>query len=599
MAAQRRKTAKPKAKTASPGGFVAAGVVSAVFIAAAAAQARAHLLMEKPKTASRAAASQDLKRGPIRSREGDILSQSTSQYELRIGYAKTPTAPGYFASLSAITGLASGDLAAFGSQPNSRTWRVVLSPSQVKALGDLNYEWKADGVGIKSTSNRSIVAGPSFGGIVGAVKIEEGRPEGLTGLEREMAAFLTGEGPLPEGLVGLTPEAKKALANLDTSLESSRSLRLSVQTRLQDAAFNAIRKAGEASGAAMAAAVVIENKSGSVLALANWPTFDPAGAPKKGTEFNAAVQGRFEPGSTFKLLTLAQALQAGTLRPGQLTNSVARLPIGRSASVGNHDDLTFGMIDEREAIARSCNTSAAQWAGRLGQARLFDFYTKIGLARPTRLGLTGEANAKAILSKDKGAPDLQAANWGFGQAVNCTPLQLAAAYSMLGNGGELMEPRLVLEAGGVALKPESRGKFLRPEVCQQVLRAAEDVINQDYGTGHSLAIPGLPMAGKTGTAQKLGSGKDASRMQYVASFVGYFPMPNPKYTVLVMVDDPKSEFYGGAVAGPPYREIVLAMIEQGLVKAAPQTGAAERYNGADERSNEGDSGRVRPVAQRG
>ncbi len=588
------KKAKPK-----QGGPWAVFWVSVVFISAAAAQTRAHLLMEKPKQAAAGASQQALKRGPIRSREGDILSQSVGQYELRIGYAKTPKAPGYFASLSAITGLASGDLAGFGAQPASRTWRVVLAPEQVTALNKLNFKWKADGVGIQSTSSRSIVAGSSFGGIVGAVKVEEGRPQGLTGLEREMADFLTGEGSLPEGIVGLTPAAAKALSSLDPSLESSRALRLTVQTRLQDAAFNAIRKAGEASGASMAAAVVIENKTGDVLALANWPTFDPAGAPKKGTEFNAAVQGRFEPGSTFKLLTLAQALQAGTLRPGQLTHSVARLPIGRSSSVGNHDDLAFGMIDEREAIARSCNTSAAQWAGRLGQARLYDFYQTIGLARPTRLGLTGESSAKAILSKDTGAPDLQAANWGFGQAVNCTPLQLAAAYSMLANGGELMEPRLVLEAGGVALQPESRGKFLRPEVCQQVLRAAEDVINKDYGTGHGLAIPGLKMAGKTGTAQKLGSGKDASRMQYVASFVGFFPMPNPKYTVLVMVDDPKSEFYGGAVAGPPYREIVLAMIEQGLVKAAPQTGAAERYNGADERSNEGDSGRMRPVAQRG
>ncbi len=592
---------KRPAKKAKPkqGGAWAAVCVSAVFISAAAAQTRAHLMMEKPRQASGIDSPQTLKRGPIRSREGDILSQSVGQYELRIGTAKTPTAPGYFASLSAITGLASGDLAGFGTKPKSRTWRVTLTPDQVTALNTLNFKWKADGVGIEATSSRSIVAGPSFGGIVGAVKIEEGRPEGLTGLEREMADFLTGEGGLPEGMTGLDAGAKKALAGLDPSLESSRSIRLTVQTRLQDAAFNAIRKAGEASGANMAAAVVIENSTGDVLALANWPTFDPAGSPKEGTEFNAAVQGRFEPGSTFKLLTLAQALQAGTLRPGQLTKSVARLPIGRSSSVGNHDNLAFGMIDEREAIARSCNSSAAQWAGRLGQARLYDFYQKIGLARPTRLGLTGESTAKAILTKDTGAPELQAANWGFGQAVNCTPLQLAAAYSMLGNGGELMEPRLVLEAGGVALKPESRGKFLRPEVCRQVMRAAEDVINQKYGTGHSLAIPGLPMAGKTGTAQKLGSGRDASRMQYVASFVGFFPMPNPKYTVLVMVDDPKSEFYGGAVAGPPYREIVLAMTEQGLVKAAPQTGAAERYNGADERSNQGDSGRVRPVAPRG
>lgn len=594
MPARRKKTAKHNS-----GGAWAVAVVSFVFVCAAAAQTRAHLLIEKPKRTAGSSASQDFKRGPIRSREGDILSQSTSQYELRIGYAKTPKAPGYFASLSRITGLASGDLAGFDSGDASRTWRIELTPAQVKEFNSLNFDWKADGVGIEPTSSRSIVAGHSFGGIVGAVKMEQGRPEGLTGLEREMAAFLTGKGSLPEGLAGLTPAVQKALAELDPSLESSRSLRLSIQTRLQDAAFNAIRKAGESSSAHMAAAVVIENKTGSVLALANWPTFDPAGAPRKGTEFNAAVQGRFEPGSTFKLLTLAQAFQAGTLRPGQLTNSVSRLPIGRSASVGNHDDLAFGMIDEREAIARSCNTSAAQWAGRLGQDRLYDFYQKIGLARPTKLGLTGESSAKAILSKDKGAPALQAANWGFGQAVNCTPLQLAAAYSMLANGGELMEPRLIVEAGGVAIPAESRGKFLRPEVCRQVLRAAEDVINKDYGTGHSLAIPGLQMAGKTGTAQKLGSGKDASRMQYVASFVGFFPMPNPKYTVLVMVDDPKSEFYGGAVAGPPYREIVLAMIEQGLVKAAPQTGAAERYNGADERSIEGDSGRVRPVAQRG
>jgi cell division protein FtsI/penicillin-binding protein 2 len=303
--------------------------------------------------------------------------------------------------------------------------------------------------------------------------------------------------------------------------------------------------------------------------MANWPSFDPDRPWKPGEDFNMAVMGAYEPGSTFKALTLAKALDEGAVSPGStlVCNGVLKIGKREIKCAAHGGKRAHGVCDNERAIAKSCNVAAATWALRLGRDKMVGLIDASRVLERPSVGLPGSRSG--VFNRKDGAPALQTANLGFGQALNVTPLQLAAAFGALGNHGTMMRPRLIDRVGRWDIPREEGQPLFSPESADTVLRLMESVIESDEGTGKSSHIPGYRLAGKTGTAQKLGSGGG-----YVSNFVGFVPAREPKAVVLVMIDSPTAgAYYGGTVAGPVFTEIARSLIR---TLSIPPAQSAER-----------------------
>ncbi|MCU0317481.1 MAG: penicillin-binding transpeptidase domain-containing protein, partial [Fimbriimonadaceae bacterium] len=238
-----------------------------------------------------------------------------------------------------------------------------------------------------------------------------------------------------------------------------------------------------------------------------------------------------------------------------------------SCDHGGHGNVSLG-----QAIAKSCNVSAATWALRIGHEQFVDYMQSMHLFERPNIGLPSEV--KGLYNFKDGGKRMQLANNGFGQAMNVAPITLASAFSMLANGGVRMKPRLIRQVGDEESPVTEAGRVVKPEVAAHVLRLMEETIQEDYGTGAGLRVRGYRLAGKTGTAQRLGSGGGG----YVSNFIGYVPAQDPKVTILVMINRPTvGGFYGGAVAGPVFAELARSVIRRYNI---PSDRQAEREHDA-------------------
>jgi cell division protein FtsI/penicillin-binding protein 2 len=266
-----------------------------------------------------------------------------------------------------------------------------------------------------------------------------------------------------------------------------------------------------------------------------------------------------EPGSTFKILTLAKALDD----PNAKITLNWHLYCKGETTVANvdqwkvhcDDHKPHGDVTPEIAIAKSCNVAAATWAQAIGRENFLAFIRDLGLLTKPNVGLPREGHGSYDY-KDW-AKQLQLANMGFGQAIITTPLSLASAFCMIANKGVRIEPSLIKKIGNHTLPARDSKRIIKPETAAEVLHCMEAVIESDSGTGKTLRIPGYRLAGKTGTAQKIGKTKDG----YVANFVGFVPAQNPQAVILVMVNHPNTSAYHGAVvAGPVFVDIAKAVI---------------------------------------
>jgi cell division protein FtsI/penicillin-binding protein 2 len=295
--------------------------------------------------------------------------------------------------------------------------------------------------------------------------------------------------------------------------------------------------------------------------MVNWPTFDPEtgqGPDGKYAGFNPNIMEYLEPGSTMKILTLAKAIEDQHVSSGWTLNCNGTLRKGPyqvqcDLHGGSRAHGTVGLM---KAIAVSCNVSAAQWACLIGFNEYHEFIKDLGLLEKPDIDLPGAVPGRVEI--EEVAKTLQLMCWGFGQSMGVTPLAVASAFTSLGNDGVWMKPRLV-KAIGDQEQPVQEGKAVfTSDTTSQVMQYMEAVIGSDSGTGKTLRIPGYRMAGKTGTAQRMGRGGG-----FVANFVGFLPAQDPKAMILVMVDQPKGpRYYGAQIAGPVYKDIARAVIRR-------------------------------------
>jgi cell division protein FtsI (penicillin-binding protein 3) len=334
-----------------------------------------------------------------------------------------------------------------------------------------------------------------------------------------------------------------------------RSLVLSIDKSLQYVAARELAAGVEKSSAAAGVAIIMESDTGRILALASTPEFNSNSYNEYTPDYwrNRAVSDIFEPGSTFKVVVATAALEAGLVRPGEIVDC----QMGSITISGHifHDHKRLGLLTFSQILELSSNVGAAKLGLRLGEARLHTALRNFGFGSRTGIDLPGEVIG--LVRDWHRWSGLSIGAISFGQEIGVTSLQILTAINTIANGGYRVRPsivdRVIDEKGElVRVHTPQRHRIVRPETAAVIRDAFEGVVLR--GTGRMAALEGYRAAGKTGTAQKIVNGH-YSNTKYMASFIGFAPMPNPKLTILVQIDEPKGAIYGGDVAAPVFQRI--------------------------------------------
>jgi len=379
-----------------------------------------------------------------------------------------------------------------------------------------------------------------------------GEGQGLSGLEHSLETHLRGR-------AGQRRLLKDALGDpielRDTERgRPGRRVRLTLDARIQDEAEEVLSDVGETWKPKAATALVMDPRDGAILALANWPRVDanePGAAPPLARQ-NRAIGATYEPGSTFKAFTVAGALEDGKVTPDTQfslppTIRVADREIGESHERGWETLTTSGILEQ------SSNVGAVKIGLELGPER-FDHWTRrFGFGRPTGIDLPGEESGIVLSSESYSGSSM--GNLPIGQGIAVTPVQMAAAYAAIANGGILRAPHVVEAIDGRRARVPRGERVIAPGTAD-ALRTMLRGVTGPGGTASGAAIEGYELAGKTGTAEKPDPVNGGyAEGKYVASFVGFAPAERPRLLVAVMVDEPQGEIYGGAIAAPAFRQI--------------------------------------------
>ena len=378
---------------------------------------------------------------------------------------------------------------------------------------------------------------------------------GLSGLELTLDKQLAGR-PGSETLVrdpfGHVLESQTSRSAIDGS-----DVYLTIDHTIQAQAETVLRDTVRKWHAKDATAVVLDPKTGAVLAMAVAPTFDANNFPAipRDLQRNRAVTDTYEPGSTFKLVTVAGALSSGIVAP----TTMFRLPYEiQVADRRIHDAEPRGTetMSVATILSKSSNVGAITLARLLGKDRLVSWISRFGFGHLTGIDYPGESPG-IVLNPDQWSGST-IGNVPIGQGIAVTPIQLASAYAAIANGGIWARPHVVDRVGGLPAARTARRRIVSPWISHELTSMLQNVVLD--GTGTLAQIPGYHVAGKTGTAAKPDS-HGYSDTRYVASFVGFVPATRPRLVVLVAVDEPRGAIWGGAVAAPAFREIAQPTLQ--------------------------------------
>ncbi len=375
--------------------------------------------------------------------------------------------------------------------------------------------------------------------------------EGLSGLEYRYNSVLGGH----NGVRKVVSDAigQPISVNDMQPTVAGKTLRLTIDAALQGYVEQVLAGVGAQYSPRGATAIVANPRTGAILALANWPRVnsnDPLAAPGSAWE-DQAVGFSYEPGSTFKAITVAGALQDGLVTRDTPFDIPPVLDV-YNRQIRDAESHGYETLSVANILKYSSNIGADEIGMRLGAPR-FDYWVhRFGFGSPTGVDLPGEQ--QGIVLHYWQYSGVSMANLPFGQGEEVTPMQMVTAYDAIANGGVLRAPHIVASIGGKPV-PTPRGqRILSPNVAQDLRDMLRGVF-ADGGTASGAAIPGWDLAGKTGTASIVVNGQ-YSQSEYVASFIGMVPTNDPKLVVAVMVNRPQGSIYGGSVAAPAFQKIV-------------------------------------------
>ena len=403
------------------------------------------------------------------------------------------------------------------------------------------------GIGQQPDSMRSYPQGSLAAQVIGAVGSEN---EGLTGLEAGEDSTLAGE----DGERRVVKDALGEPIRLETVNEASdgEDIELTIDPAIERKTEQALATVGETYAPKGATAIVMDPRNSQVLAMANWPPFDPNDLEGADPDdlLNRATGFTYEPGSTFKAFTVASALEEKLVSPTSTFTLEPTIQVADRVIEESHERGTE-TLSVAEILAHSSNVGAVTIGLQLGSEKFSRWIGRFGFGRET--GVQYPAEEQGIV------PDLDEysgstmGNLPIGQGLSVTPMQMMAGYAAIANGGILRRPQLIKKVGEETVSEPAGRRIIGPEVAAQVREMLEGVLAPG-GTASEVSVPGYTLAGKTGTAEVAENGT-YSETKYVASFIGFAPARNPRLLVAVIVDQPQGEIYGGSVAAPAFGTI--------------------------------------------
>ncbi len=431
---------------------------------------------------------------------------------------------------------------------NARSRSLLLlrnaPPEKVKAITDLKFA----GLVSETHYQRYYPQAEPNAAVIGYINAQS---NGVAGIEAKLNKQLAGQ----DGQLTVIKDGRGnriKIVSEDTKEIPGQSIELSIDSRMQYILYRTLVDTASQFQASSATALVLDIHTGEVLAMTNWPSFNPNNpAERKPSEAsrNRAVQDEFEPGSTMKPLTVAAALQSGLYTVNSnIDTSPGRMKLGNSI-ISDHQN--YGLIPIGDVIVKSSNVGAAKIAQALPDRMLVEFYRSLGLGKSTNVGLPGEARGTIRPYSQIGRIELSTMSYGYGMTTSL--IQLASAYATLANDGTYQQPTLLKQ------QQVKEGKqVLKPEIARAVTEMMEGVVSA-RGTAIRAAVEGYRVGGKTGTARKLVAGK-YSTSEYRSLFVGVAPLSDPRVVVAIVVENPKGAIYGGVVAAPVFAKVTQEVL---------------------------------------
>ncbi len=470
-----------------------------------------------------------------------------------------------------------------------------LDPETSKTVKSAIDENKLGGIAVKQETQRFYPNDSLASHLVGYVSADD---RGLAGLEQTQDSNLrgiSGEIDLMKDAQG-RPFERRVIppmngARLVTTIDLSLQHKVEV---LIDEALRLTRAKG-------ISAIVLDPSNGEVLALANAPAFNPNERPKTANDavrHNRAISFPYEPGSIFKIVTYAAAFELGLAKPEDKVNcGNGEIRIGKRVI---HDTHSYGVLSVADAFAKSSNVGAIRLAQKVGKAQLFEFIGRMGFGKKTGIELPGESRG-IVNPLSSWRPD-SIGSIAIGQEISVTLLQAAAAMAAIANRGVWVQPhiikQLVTEDSKVLYeaKPETR-RALNEETAVKMKEILERVVT--HGTGrHAIKLSGYTAAGKTGTPQKVDERtRSYSNSKYMPSFAGFVPATDPRFVIIVMIDEPVGLYHGGSVAAPIFNLIAEAALGDYVVTPDDKgfrealVSLSQKYE-AEERADSGQSSEI-------
>ena len=498
-------------------------------------------------------------RGQLLDRQGRELARSIDTESFFADPREILNTDNTARRITAVTGQDRAELAGRLSEAKETNKKFVwivrrLDIQSASKLDQLNL----DGIYSRKEPKRYYPNDSLAAHVLGFVGTDE---IGLSGVEQYYNEKIRGEG----GKVFLERDRdRRAFESYEVQPHPGQTVVLTIDQTIQYRTEQALSAAVDRAHAKSGAAIVMDPRTGEILALANAPTFDPNQPAANSAEAraNGALQNIYEPGSTFKIVAYSAAIEKGLVRPDDKIDC----QMGQITVAGRliHDGHPYGVLTVADALAKSSNVGAIKLGLLVGNESMYEYMKRLGFGSRTGIDLAGES--PGILRTLSRWQPSSIGSLAIGQEVGVTPLQMATAYSALANGGTLVKPHLLRDLrapdGSVLFqaKPETR-PALKPETTEALRGMFEGVTL--HGTAKKAQLDGYTAAGKTGTAQKVDPRTHAySATKFIGSFVGFAPVKNPAVVIIVVIDEPLGSYHGGDVAAPVFREIAEQILPE-------------------------------------
>jgi len=497
-------------------------------------------------------------RGTIYDRNGRELAVSGMTKSLYANPSEIKDADKVASILANILGIASGDIKEKLTAGGQFIWiKRMLEPGVSRQIQAAIKEYDIKGLGFLEESKRYYPNDTLAAQVLGFVGTDD---IGLDGIELALDKKI--KSTLLEQLIDTDSHGIPIFKSIFTFApkKQRKNVYLTLDSEIQFIVEQSLEKSMKSTGAKHGTVIVINPHTGEVLAMANSPTYNPNEFYKySDNEWkNRAVTYNYEPGSTFKSIVAAAALQEGKVYPEELFVDKGYVEVS-GRRIQNWSGDSYGKVSFIEIIKNSINTGFVEVGMRLGGHKMTEYAKAFGFGKMTGIELPGEEEGLLFDPKDMGDSDI--ATMAIGQSIAVTPLQLVTAVGSIANGGVLLKPHIIKEFRNEDGSLDSEvpvqtvRQVISPETSKVLTDMMEKVVSE--GGGRKAEVKGYHFAGKTGTAEKLkdsGSGYSAGR--YVASFVGFGPVEDPQVAILVVLDDPSGIYYGGEIAAPVAGDIL-------------------------------------------